>query len=62
MKKVTTTMIILLLICSGAFASELKASDIDPSSMFEQISLVVASIVAFLAFMMGTRKLLNMMS
>lgn len=55
-------MIILFLICSGAFGAELKASDINPTSMFEQISLVVASIVAFLAFMMGTKKLLTMMS
>lgn len=59
MKKHITILFVLLLIVSNAFSAELQASDIDPTNMIEQISIVVVSIVAFLTFIMGSRRVLK---
>jgi len=59
MKKHITILFVLLLIVSNAFSANLQASDIDPTDMIEQISIVVVSIVAFLTFIMGSRRVLK---
>ena len=57
MQKVSLVILILIFMVSDSFA--LVASDIDPTNAFEQISLIVASIVAFLVFILGARRVLN---
>lgn len=59
MKNVITSLLILFLLSSNAFSADLLASDIDPSNMIEQVSIIVGSIVSFLGFIMGSRKVLN---
>jgi hypothetical protein len=51
--------IILFMSSSSAFSATLVASDVDPSGALEQISLIVASIVSFLVFLMGSKRVLK---
>jgi len=59
MKKLITTIFLLTLIVSDTFSASLVASDIDPSNALEQISIIVASIVSFLTFIMGSKRVLK---
>lgn len=59
MKNALTTLFIFIFIASDAFSAPLVASDIDPSNMIEQISIIVAAIVSFLAFIMGSKRVLK---
>ena len=59
MKNAITNLLILLLLVSDAFSADIVASDIDPTNMIEQISIIVASIVSFLVFIMGSKRVLK---
>ncbi len=47
------------MIVSDVQSAPLLASDIDPSNANEQIALIVTSLVAFLAFIMGSKRVLK---
>lgn len=59
MKNAITIILVITFVFSDAFSAPLLASDIDPTSAIEQISLIVASIVSFLAFIMGSKRVLK---
>lgn len=59
MKNFITYIILALLLVSDGFSAVIVASDVDPTNMVEQISLIVASVVAFLTFIMGSRRVLK---
>ncbi|MFT7002816.1 MAG: hypothetical protein ACJAWW_000149 [Sulfurimonas sp.] len=54
-----SSIIVLMIFATNAFA--LVASDVDMSSAIKDISTVVASVVAFLAFLMGSKRVLRML-
>ncbi len=58
MRKYITFIAFALLYSSDVFARTLHASDIDPTDMFSQISLIVGSVVAFLTFIYGSKRVL----
>lgn len=59
MKKKITIILALAFIVSDSLCVPVKASDIDPSNAIEQIAIIVASIVSFLTFIMGSRRVLK---
>ncbi|WP_321777796.1 hypothetical protein [Sulfurimonas sp.] len=59
MKKYIINIFIFLLIVSDVQSAVLVASDIDPSNANEQMALIVTSLVAFLAFIMGSKRVLK---
>ncbi|WP_324170986.1 hypothetical protein [Sulfurimonas sp.] len=59
MKKYIINIFIFLMIVSDVQSAPLLASDIDPSNANEQIALIVTSLVAFLAFIMGSKRVLK---
>ncbi len=57
MKKTITYLLLLSIIVSDSFS--LVASDIDSSNAIEQIAIIVASIVSFLVFIYGSKRVLR---
>jgi hypothetical protein len=60
MFKLGITSIIFLMIFATN-ASALVASDVDMSSAILDLSTIVASVVAFLAFLMGSKRVLRIL-
>lgn len=57
MKKIITYLFSLSFIVSDSFS--LVASDVDPSDAIEQIAIIVAVVVSFLTFIMGSKRVLK---